>query len=535
MADGSLKPNEALLPGLGVVQAKSFAVPFPAPVAPKAPCLTCAKEPVVTIPKTEPVHPPTSPATSPQPIPPVVPTPSAPTLPTSSFLDQELRKLRQGLLQKITSPSVPVVAPSIQPMPSTRPRPIITPAPALAAPRELLWSQLGVGYVGMQPFARPMVNGGLSGMMTGFRETGRLLREYLQLRPDWFTMAMDGEVKGCPLTIRVIGWGEKAGASEKSPSASINGDDLTVEYRFAGSIDKVCHGGVVVVTAEVSGVFEETGNHSHERRSLATGKNQGSSHGVFRVRAEAYTGPDIVNSPDDGTIVISRKAVKQQIDRLERSGDYKFDGPDSLRIEVYAKIEDECSCVADDQFRCKFPDVLSAPADAIRDYPDLGAPDFQTGLEPCRLSLECNNGGVLAKRPAVDKQGHAQGDDVLGFIAVEVTADPNCNPTTVEVQMAGDDASSMIYEFRDGVGQEDKIVRASPSRTSVEDSTATGVLAAELRVDIQDAQDAIDRNATQEKDIDHAWKTIGFRIVVTASDNCGCKVTKTFVVTRKQA
>ncbi len=160
MADGTLKPNEALLPGVGLVQAKSFAVPFPAPVAPK--------EPVVTIPKTEPVHLPTSPATSPQPVPPVLPTSSAPTPPTSSFLDQELGKLRQEVLQGIAAPSVPSTAPSSQPAPSSMPRPTVPPAPALAAPRELLWSQLGVGYVGMQPFARPMVNGGLSGAMTGF-------------------------------------------------------------------------------------------------------------------------------------------------------------------------------------------------------------------------------------------------------------------------------------------------------------------------------------------------------------------------------
>ncbi len=161
MADGSLKPYDAQIPGLGVLQAKTFAVPIPAPVAPK--------EPVVTISKTAPVHPPMSPATSPQPIPPVVSTPSAPTLPTSSFLDQELGKLRQDLLQKIAPPSVPVATPSIQPLLSTLPRPIITPAPSLVAPRELLWSQLGVGYVGMPPFTRPMMNGGLSGAMTGLR------------------------------------------------------------------------------------------------------------------------------------------------------------------------------------------------------------------------------------------------------------------------------------------------------------------------------------------------------------------------------
>ncbi len=167
MTDASFKTNAALAPQLGVVQAKTFAMAVPTPVAPDALCPTCAKEPVVTIPKTEPVPPPTSPATSPQPIPSVVPKTSAPTLPTSSFLDQELGKLRQELLQGIAPPSVPVAAPYLRPLPSTLPRPIITPALALAAPRELLWSQLGVGYIGMQPFARPMVNGGLSGTMTG--------------------------------------------------------------------------------------------------------------------------------------------------------------------------------------------------------------------------------------------------------------------------------------------------------------------------------------------------------------------------------
>ncbi len=171
MADGTLKPYDAQVPGLGVLQPQSFAVPIPAPVAPKALCLTCAKEPVVTIPKTEPVHPPTSPATSPQPVPPATPKPGVPTVPTTSVLDQELMKLRQELLQKVTSPSVPVVAPSTQPPPSTMPRPIITPAPALVAPREFLWSQLGVGYVGMEPFTRPMINGGLSGAMSGSQPT----------------------------------------------------------------------------------------------------------------------------------------------------------------------------------------------------------------------------------------------------------------------------------------------------------------------------------------------------------------------------
>ncbi len=86
MADGSLTPNETLAQKLGVTQAKSFAVPLPAPVAPQAPCLTCAKEPVVTIPKTEPAHPPTSPTTSPQPVPPVLPTPGTKSLEVSSCL-----------------------------------------------------------------------------------------------------------------------------------------------------------------------------------------------------------------------------------------------------------------------------------------------------------------------------------------------------------------------------------------------------------------------------------------------------------------
>ncbi len=170
MTDASFKTNAALSPEPGVLQAKTFTVAVATAVAPKAPCLTCAKEPVVTIPKAEPAHPPTSPTTSPQPIPPTMPRTTAPTVPTSSVLDQELNKLRQDLLNQIVPPSVPATAPSIPPPPSTQPRPIITPAPMLAAPRELLWSQLGVGYVGMQPFARPMINGGLSGMMmTGCR------------------------------------------------------------------------------------------------------------------------------------------------------------------------------------------------------------------------------------------------------------------------------------------------------------------------------------------------------------------------------
>ncbi len=182
MTDASFKTNAALAPQLGVVQAKTFAMAVPTAVAPDALCPTCAKEPVVTIPGTEPVHPPTSPATSPQPTPPVVPTTSAPTLPTSSFLDQELGKLRQEFLQGIATPSVPVTAPSVQPMPSTMPRPITTPALALAAPRELLWSQLGVGYVGMQPFTRPMMNGGLSGTMTGSQPSAGLGPQSLAVR-----------------------------------------------------------------------------------------------------------------------------------------------------------------------------------------------------------------------------------------------------------------------------------------------------------------------------------------------------------------
>ncbi len=167
MADGSLKPNEPLLPGLGVVQTNMFAVPLPASVAPKAPCLTCATKPVVAIPKTEPTQPTMPTVTPTQPTQPTHLKPSVPTVPTSNVLDQELMRLRQELVQQVASPSVPAVVPSTQPPPSTMPRPIITPAPAFVAPKELLWSQLGVGYVGMQPFTRPMIDGGLSGKMRG--------------------------------------------------------------------------------------------------------------------------------------------------------------------------------------------------------------------------------------------------------------------------------------------------------------------------------------------------------------------------------
>lgn len=231
MADGTLQPNEALLPGLGVLQAKAFAVPFPAPVPPKTPCLTCAKEPVVTTPKTQP-SPTPMPPTTPPPVPPTMPKTTAPTVPTSSVLDQELWKARQELLKQIVPPSVPATAPSIPPPPNTQPRPITTPVPVLAAPRELLWSQLGVGYVGMQPFTRPMINGGLSGMMTSFRPSEEGFGN-LQFTPLWDPATTDDNL-------------DFPGANGTKVTITVDDDKVTWEFPGGESVDTGKDQGAIV-------------------------------------------------------------------------------------------------------------------------------------------------------------------------------------------------------------------------------------------------------------------------------------------------
>lgn len=163
MADDLAKPTDGGTHEPVVTLASKVFSPITPFVPPKAPCPTCATQPGVTLPTMGPPHPPTSPP----PVPPMVPTTSTPTVTRSSLLDQELGKVRQDLLKRIPSPSSPVAAPSNQPPPSTLPRAALRPAPSLAAPRELRWSQLGVGYLNMRPFTRPMINGGLSGKMWG--------------------------------------------------------------------------------------------------------------------------------------------------------------------------------------------------------------------------------------------------------------------------------------------------------------------------------------------------------------------------------
>ncbi len=141
------------------------AQPKPTPTAPEEPCPTC-KEKLPTTPSL-PYPAPPSPAPPTGPAHPT-PYPAPPTVPTTTWGTEEtlLRKqLTDAIRGTQPTPRRTPVPPPMVPTPAPSPR--VPTTPPVGAPHELRWSQLGVGYVNMPAFARPMLNGGLSGFMRG--------------------------------------------------------------------------------------------------------------------------------------------------------------------------------------------------------------------------------------------------------------------------------------------------------------------------------------------------------------------------------
>ncbi len=159
--DLTAQDMDVLFAARGVKSAQST----PTATPPEEPCPGC-KEKLPTTPSL-PYPAPPSPAPPTEPAHPT-PYPAPPTEPTTTWQTESTR-LRKQLTDAIRgvqpAPTPKPVPPPTTPMPGPSPR---TPStPAAAAPQELRWSQLGVGYVNMRPFTRPMVNGGLSGQMRG--------------------------------------------------------------------------------------------------------------------------------------------------------------------------------------------------------------------------------------------------------------------------------------------------------------------------------------------------------------------------------
>ena len=159
--DLTAQDMDVLFAARGVKSAQST----PTATPPEEPCPGC-KEKLPTTPSL-PYPAPPSPAPPTEPAHPT-PYPAPPTEPTTTWQTESTR-LRKQLTDAIRGVQpAPVPTPDL---PSTRPTPAPSPrvptTPPVGAPHELRWSQLGVGYVNMPAFARPMPYGGLSGFMRG--------------------------------------------------------------------------------------------------------------------------------------------------------------------------------------------------------------------------------------------------------------------------------------------------------------------------------------------------------------------------------
>ncbi len=513
MADGPLTPYEAALPGLGVVPTKSYSVALPVPVAPKAPCLTCAKEPVVTVPKAGPTLATMPTVTPTQPTSPATPKPSVPTtVPTSSVLDQELMKLRQELLQKVASPSVPVVAPSTQPPPSTMPRPIITPAPALAAPRELLWSQLGVGYVGMQPFARPMTNGGLSGLMTGLTS----------LLFDWDTKIIPGKTTiGCDLSIRVVGRdGAKGG-----PDGDVSGGTASVNFKAMGGILPECAPGLMNFIIRIVGTFKDASGQSYH---LTIGDEQTVGRQLTRT-AKPYISELVQVSFD-------RREVLRGLNEIEGDGKTFVNG--STELEIVATIYDTCGCVESDFYHAKFGEFFDYERDPKTDraMPTVSAnqvvfiPDFS---DPARAIRACHIDvsvvGVFSASEPKRDGGTLTGGSASGGLLLQVTVDPDCAPAelTTVLQSARGSQVGVTVELN---GKDVSL----PVKATVEPAQATipgksGVVAIAVSFPIDEVDAAVASAVGQggSDQVSHAYETMRAYLTIQVVDACNCVSTKT--------
>lgn len=199
MPQGELTPEQrALLTAGGLEFKRTQPAPSPAPAPPDEPCLTCEKK--ASVPGTEPGVTPTAPTAPSAPYP-HPPSPAPPTAPTSTW-DEQAGILRKQLSDAVLGhqpPPVPAYPPTAT---SPSPRTMAPPSVPAVAPRELLWSQLGVGYVNMPQFARPMLYGGLSGFMRGVprglhmmpRDTSKLEQAQEQAQKD-IDEAIDKEKK----------------------------------------------------------------------------------------------------------------------------------------------------------------------------------------------------------------------------------------------------------------------------------------------------------------------------------------------------
>lgn len=394
------------------------------------------------------------------------------------------------------------------------------PRPPAVAPQGLHWSQLGVGYVGMQPFMQSMVNGGLSGFMRGVIPGG-----FRRILPDIGTDLANSETVGCEVSVKVVG--VDLPGFGPGPSGSVAGGFASVQFKVKGTVQPECVKAIITVDVRIVAIFVDASGEEH--REVLDEKEVG--------RITVGAGGDYDSGVESASF--DRGEALKSKGEIERD-DYTFK-EGWTKLEIVATIADSCGCVADDAYVALWPEFFDyqegrdANDRPIRvPFEDLTAlsevPGFSSGdrLEkPCDIEIEIA-GHLLASEPT-RKDGRVQGSDVTGLLAIRVRLSSDCTPGQVTVLLQSAMGSLLgVVISKDG---KDVFLPLGDGSVDPSEVTVAGT-SAEMGLTVTfpiGSVDAAVRRIAGEAGVKSAYETMRGQASIRVTDDCGCVKTKSVI------